>query len=226
MSGDTGSTPVRDPGGPVNTRDEVLAAIRTAPTPPTVDEIARSLDLHPNSVRLHAAALRDGGLITQDSRPGGGRGRPQTTYRTSARGAWTGRRDYQLLASLLLSELPGSDDDRAATARRMGRAWGRRIAADRPAPDARDRVMTALDELGFEPTAGDPAAARSPEDELELRNCPFRELVDPHDGVVCAIHAGMLDGLTVDGETTVDLLSFTSPQACTVRMRARRPDPG
>ena len=91
MSGDTGSTPVRDPGGPVNTRDEVLAAIRTAPTPPTVDEIARSLDLHPNSVRLHAAALRDSGLITQDSRPGGGRGRPQTTYRTSARGAWTGR---------------------------------------------------------------------------------------------------------------------------------------
>ena len=227
-----------------DTRDRVLAEIRTAATPPTVDELAATLGLHPNSVRLHTAALRESGLVTQDSRDtsGGGRGRPQVTYRTSDRGAWTGRRDYQLLASLLLSELEG--DDPAATARRMGRAWGRRIAAEgsgrndddtiHTAPDAttRTRIVAALDDLGFEPSAvaesaigavqatdipagGTSAALES----VELRNCPFRELVDPRDGVVCALHAGMLDGLAEETSTDVELIPFTTPQACTVRMR-------
>lgn len=216
-----------------STRDKVLAAIRTAPTPPTVEEIATSLNLHHNSVRMHAAALKDAGLISQENRPGGGRGRPQTTYRTSSRGAWTGRRDYQLLASLLLSELDGGSDDRrdgpaaaTAAARRVGRAWGRRIAGDVGSAgdddNVRDRVVSVLDELGFEPTAGPAhAAATAAAAEIELRNCPFRELVDPHDGAVCALHAGMLDGLVEGSEAGVELLPFTSPQACTVRMHAR-----
>lgn len=228
-----------------DTRDRVLAEIRTAATPPTVDELAATLGLHPNSVRLHTAALRESGLVTQDSRDtsGGGRGRPQVTYRTSDRGAWTGRRDYQLLASLLLSKLEG--DDPAATARRMGRAWGRRIAAEgsgrndddntiHTAPDAtaRERIVAALDDLGFEPSAVAESAigavqatdlpaggASAPLESVELRNCPFRELVDPRDGVVCALHAGMLDGLAEETSTDVELIPFTTPQACTVRMR-------
>lgn len=223
-----------------STRDKVLATIRTAPTPPTVEEIAASLNLHHNSVRMHAAALKDAGLITQENRPGGGRGRPQTTYRTSSRGAWTGRRDYHLLASLLLSELDGgsdksggesSDDPAAATAtaaRRVGRSWGRRIAGDVGSggdDDVQDRVVAVLDELGFEPTVGMAPVAdatdATDEDaaaEIELRNCPFRELVDPHDGAVCALHAGMLDGLA---GPDIELIPFTSPQACTVRMHTR-----
>lgn len=223
----------------------MLAEIRTAPATPTVDELATALGLHPNSVRLHTAALRESGLVTQVSRAtsGGGRGRPQVTYRTSDRGAWTGRRDYQLLASLLLSELEG--DDPAATARRMGQAWGRRIAAEgsgrndddntihtTPDATARERIVAVLDDLGFEPSAVAESAigaaqatdlpasgASAPLESVELRNCPFRELVDPRDGVVCALHAGMLDGLAEETSTDVELVPFTTPQACTVRMR-------
>ena len=209
------------------THQNVLAAIRTAPTPPTVREISDSLGLHPNSVRLHAAALKDAGLIIQENRAGGGRGRPQVTYRTTPSGAWTGRRDYQLLASLLLSELGGAGSDATDEARRMGRTWGQKIANGRQEQEPSERIVAVLDELGFEPTAGaaitedrDPNAS-----ELELRNCPFRELVDSRDSLVCALHAGMLDGLAdadhAGGQTTVELFSFTSPQACTVRMRNR-----
>ncbi|KAA0917870.1 metalloregulator ArsR/SmtB family transcription factor [Dietzia sp. ANT_WB102] len=218
MSSDAESTNARESA---DTRDKVLAAIRRAATPPTVDEIARQLDLHHNSVRLHAAVLRDAGLITQASRPGTGRGRPQTTYSTSPRGAWTGRRDYRLLASLLLSELHATEGGLTTEVRRVGHAWGRRLAAGasddagRSVPKARERVVTVLDELGFEPTT-DPRG-----DDVELRNCPFLELVDPDDGLVCAIHGGMLDGLVDGGEATVDLHPFTSPHACTVRIRAR-----
>lgn len=208
-----------DDSARANTRDTVLAAIRTAPVPPTVEEIARDLGLHHNSVRLHTAALRDAGLIAQDSRPGGGRGRPQVTYRTTDRGAWTGPRDYRLLASLLLADRAGGE---LSDARRLGAEWGRRLAAASPRGGGDDddddttgtthRVMAALDELGFEPTPV-PAAGR-----IELRNCPFLELVDREDGAVCAIHAGMLDGLVEGGRARVELLPFTSPRACTVRI--------
>lgn len=238
MSGDAETT---------STRDRVLAAIRTATPPPTVDEIATSLRLHANSVRLHAAALKSAGLIVQDSRPGSGRGRPQVTYHTSTRGARSGGRDYQLLASLLISELEGDDGDRSAAARRIGRAWGRRIMAENaetsagsPGATTRDRVVAALDKVGFEPissvTGNDGTAGNTGSDadvdEIELRNCPFLELVDPHDGVVCALHSGMLDelagtyaGADADAEhdgsrSSVTLMPFTSPQACTVRLPA------
>ena len=211
-----------------STRDRVLATIRTAATAPTVEEIATELDVHPNSVRLHTAALREDGLITQDTRPGTGRGRPQVTFRTSDRGAWSGRRDYQLLASLLLDGVAGDD-----AARQLGLAWGRRMAAGAagvdgdnhdddnatarvPIASTRELIRRTLADLGFEPTA-----VAGTDDSVELRNCPFRELVDPRDGVVCALHAGMLDGLAEDSPVDVELLPFTSPQACTVRMGDR-----
>ena len=222
-----------DDSARASTRDTVLAAIRTAPVPPTVEEIARDLGLHHNSVRLHTAALRDAGLIAQGSRPGGGRGRPQVTYRTTDRGAWTGPRDYRLLASLLLTDRVGGDH---ADARRLGVEWGRRLAAASPrgggddddTTGTTDYVVATLDELGFEPTpvpAAPPAAASaaSPASattagRVELRNCPFLDLVDQQDGAVCAIHAGMLDGLVEGRRTGVELLPFTSPRACTVRI--------
>ncbi|WP_010540214.1 helix-turn-helix transcriptional regulator [Dietzia alimentaria] len=207
--------------------ENVLAAIRTAPTPPTVREISDSLGLHPNSVRLHAAALKDAGMIVQENRAGGGRGRPQVTYRTTSSGAWTGRRDYQLLASLLLSELGRAGSEATGEARRVGRTWGRKIANGRQAQEPSERIVAVLDELGFEPTtdAANTAGLDPNGSVLELRNCPFRELVDSRDNLVCALHAGMLDGLAdadrAGGQTTVELFAFTSPQACTVRMRDR-----
>lgn len=204
------------------TRDTVLAAIRTAPTPPTVEEIARELGLHHNSVRLHTAALREAGQIAQGSRAGGGRGRPQVTYRTTERGAWTGPRDYRLLASLLLAGRRGGATD----PRHLGVEWGRRLAAATPRggdggrddDDDDDRIVAVLDELGFEPVR--PPMPTPVESRVELRNCPFLELVDREDGAVCAIHAGMLDGLVEGSGTSVDLLPFTSPRVCTVRITA------
>lgn len=208
---------------PASTRETVLGAIRTAPTPPTVEEIASALGLHHNSVRMHTAALREAGLIAQGSRAGGGRGRPQVTYRTTERGAWTGPRDYRLLASLLLADRVGGSAD----ARRLGLEWGRRLAAAKPRggdgrtdDDDDDRIVAVLDELGFEPAR--PPMPTPAETRVELRNCPFLELVDREDGVVCAIHAGMLDGLVEGSDTTVDLLPFTSPGTCSVRITNER----
>lgn len=191
-----------------DTRSRVLAAIRTATTPPSVDELAAALALHPNSIRLHTVALAEAGLIEQSKRPTGGRGRPLNTWRITRNGAWSGTRDYELLAAMLLDGLRETSPDPAAAARRAGRTWGQRLgqARDRGA----GRVVEVLDDLGFEPQSGEAT--------IELRNCPFRELVEPGDRLVCALHAGMLDGLTEDTGTSVELVPFSTPVSCAVHV--------
>lgn len=188
------------------TREEVLTQIRTAAVPPTVEEIATALGLHRNSVRLHAAALQDAGLVEQDTRPTGGRGRPLTVYAPTARGTRAGARNYEVLAEVLVDDIAETQEDPVARANLAGRRWGRRLAADREASD--ELVSTVLAELGFEP---DDLGAT-----IDLRNCPFRELVDSHQGLVCSLHAGMIQGMA--GDDDLRLLPFTSPNTCTVHL--------
>jgi len=192
----------------VGTREQVLTLIRTAATPPTVEEIATVLDLHRNSVRLHTAALLEVGLIAQDARPTGGRGRPLAVYLPTAAGARAGQRNYELLAEVLVEHIATTAPAPERAARDAGRAWGGRLAAERRPSE--HLVAGVLEELGFEPDRA--------ESSIELRNCPFRELVDSHQGLVCALHAGMLEGLVDAGR--VRLLPFTSPSACTVLLEA------
>lgn len=192
---------------PVGTREHVLTAIRTASTPPSIDELASAVGKHPNSVRLHVAALRDAGLIGQGSRAGGGRGRPVTVYSPTSRGARAGHRNYEALASVLVDHLASTAEHPESAARNAGRTWGARLA-----DGGVGRTTAVLDDLGFEPEARGSS--------ITLRNCPFRELVDSHQRLVCALHAGLLDGLAEPDGSSATLLPFTSPTTCTVRLDA------
>ncbi len=193
----------------VSTRERVLTEIRTASAAPTVEDLTTTLGLHRNSVRAHTAALQEAGLIEQDTRQTGGRGRPLTVYRPTRRGARAGGRNYELLAEVLVDHLARTEDHPERAARQAGRAWGGRLAAERPS-EAEALVPAVLDELGFEP--------HHAEAEIELRNCPFRELVDSHQGLVCALHAGMLDGLAEEAGAVATLLPFATPTSCAVRI--------
>lgn len=192
------------------TRSRVLTAIRTAATPPTIDELATELALHRNSVRQHIAGLHDAGLIVRTSRSSGGRGRPLSAYLPTSRGTRAGGRDYRLLAEVLVEHIASTAADSERAARDAGRTWGHKLAADR---DDAAPVPAVLDELGFEPAC----SAGS----IELRNCPFRELVDSHPGLICALHAGMLEGLTDGRPETATLIPFATPVTCRVSLTAR-----
>lgn len=204
------------------TRERLLTEIRTAATPPTVDELAAVLGLHRNSVRMHTQALQESGLVSQGTRPTGGRGRPLVVYRPTRRGSRAGGRNYELLAEVLVDHLAATEPQPASAARTAGRAWGGRLASRRRG--AAGRVSAVLEEMGFEPDGDGPT--------IELRNCPFRELVDTHQGLVCSLHAGMLEGLVEAdarasgdrvssgdvGAAPVTLVPFSSPTSCTVRL--------
>ena len=79
-----------------------------------------------------------------------------------------------------------------------------------------EAVAELLGDMGFEP---EPVAGG-----IALRNCPFREIVDDNQPVVCAIHEGMLDGMLEqppEGSTTrrgIALEPFAAPEGCLVRL--------
>ncbi|GAA1531402.1 helix-turn-helix transcriptional regulator [Nocardioides humi] len=199
------------------TRGRVLVAIRTAAAPVTVDDLATGLDLHPNTVRFHATALEDAGLVLHESRPTGGKGRPRAVYLPTPQGTRSGQRNYRLLADVLVEDLAATAPDPAEAAHAAGRAWGTRLAAARSrgrrtTPGA---AVAVLAEMGFDP---EPRPVRRPR-EIHLLNCPFRELVDSHQELVCALHGGMLAGLLDVPEGDDPLLRpFATPTSCLVRV--------
>ena len=89
-----------------------------------------------------------------------------------------------------------------------------RTSADAPEYAAGVRIGRALAEAGFAP-------ARVAADVIELRNCPFRELVDGAEHPVCAMHAGMMAGALEewDGGIRLDALEpVAAPGPCRARL--------
>lgn len=213
------STPVV-PG----TRGRLLALLRAADRPLTVDELASALDLHRNTVRFHMEALAEVGLVHEGRQLTGTKGRPRAVFSPTSSGTRSGERNFQLLASVLTDHLARTSADPAADAHAAGVAWGQRLSVTaRGAPrkrTSRAQVIEALDAMGFEPR---PTPATRPT-RIQLHNCPFREVVDEQQTLVCAMHAGLIHGMTAhpdaspDGAPAVRLEPFATPHLCVVHL--------
>lgn len=224
-------------------REQILALVQGAEDALGVDEIARRLGVHANTVRFHLDVLVEQGSIerVEPVNERSGRGRPRMGYRTRPGRAKGGTRRYQLLAEMLLSQLAAGPEP-AEAAREAGRAWGAHLVT-RPAParipaeadtgesaEATGRLLAMLEELDFapEPITGRPGAnqeaagqetAGRPDapDRIRLRHCPFIELAEPHRELVCTLHLGLMQGALaeLDASVTVsDLAPFAEPTAC------------
>jgi predicted ArsR family transcriptional regulator len=79
-------------------RARVLAELRAADGPLDAQELGHRLGLHPNTVRSHLDLLEDAGLVTSESAPPHGRGRPRIRFHAVEKAAAAGPR---LLADLL-----------------------------------------------------------------------------------------------------------------------------
>jgi predicted ArsR family transcriptional regulator len=197
---------------------EVLNLLRTAGSPLGVADVAARLGIHANTARFHLDALTADGAAVRTLSSAQGPGRPRAVYAPKPGMSRDGARGYQFLAQILLSWLSAKGAEATAGAMQAGRTWGA-FLAERPAPF---RAVTAeasvtgltglLDELGF-----DPAPVDSPPSVIRLRHCPFLELAEGYDQVVCAIHLGLMQGaLTGLGApvTATRLEPFAEPGAC------------
>ncbi|WP_068401662.1 helix-turn-helix transcriptional regulator, partial [Kribbia dieselivorans] len=161
---------------------------------------------HPNATRAHLEALVADGHASVAPLPRSGPGRPAMGYTLTAEGraALSGDRVASAYAELVsamaghLAQFPNATD----LARSIGRDWatGRTRAPSRPA------MLALLGELGF-----------APDDDggvVRLRTCPILSAAAQHPEIVCAIHAGLVEGSS--GSTDVRLEPFVEPGACRI----------
>jgi len=205
-------------------RTQVLDALTAAVGPLGITELARQLDVHPNTVRFHLRALLRNGQVERFGADRRAPGRPPQLFRVARRMDPTGPRDFRLLAEVLIQDLAAGPQP-AARAARAGRAWGRRQAAEvatatgaaegvGAAPTASvGRLVALLDQLGFAPERRDD---RTPGN-VGLRHCPFLELAENRSEIVCPIHLGLMQGAMEQWRSpvTVDRLEpFVEPDLC------------
>jgi predicted ArsR family transcriptional regulator len=209
-------------------RRAVLDVLRNADAPLGVNNVAEAVGVHPNTVRFHLEALVTQGAVGRTLEASTGPGRPRTVYAPHRGMNRGGKRGYQLLARILLSQLALEETD-TETAVEAGRAWGRHLMP--PAPpfhtvterEAIDRLTELLADLGFDPqTGGNPGEAP---DRIRLRHCPFLELAEEYGQIVCPLHLGLMKGALAQLGAPVDatrLQPFAEPDVCLAHLAPTR----
>jgi predicted ArsR family transcriptional regulator len=205
-------------------RAGVLDMLRAADGPLGVREVAQRMGLHPNTARFHLEALTEAGLAVRETEDRERPGRPRIGYRAVADGP-AGRRRYRLLAEMLTSLIAGIMPEPGKAAEEAGREWGAYLT-EQPAPfqklsaqQAIAKLSAIMAEMGFAPQAE--AGDGGGQYRLCLAQCPFREVAQRHQDVICALHLGLMRGALarMRAPVTADRLDpFAGPSLCVARL--------
>lgn len=211
----TGADSDAQPYGLGPTRARVLAQLQDVGAALAASELGDRLGLHPNSVRFHLDALVQEGLVVREREPRTTPGRPRVRYAANPAAPPVARRSYRQLSEMLAAFMHEELPDPGAAAERVGRGWSSAL----PVPDQPDEdaalatLVTALDEIGFDSHVVDtPESFR-----VEVTHCPFLEVAERHDPVVCSIHLGLMRGVLDRMEAPIavrDLQPLVEPSRC------------
>jgi predicted ArsR family transcriptional regulator len=213
-------------------RAEVLDMLRAAEGPLGVREAAQRMGLHPNTARFHLEALAEAGLAVRETEDRHRPGRPRIGYRAAAAGGPAGPRRYRLLAQMLTSLIAGTMPEPGKAAQEAGRQWGAYLTGQPPpyqkpsAGQAIAKLSAIMAELGFAPQAE--AGEGGGQYRLCLRQCPFREVAQHHQDVICALHLGLMRGALAQMRAPVTagrLDPFVEPSLCVASL-TEHPGPG
>jgi predicted ArsR family transcriptional regulator len=181
----------------------------------SAQELADSLGLHANTVRLHLDRLREAGLVDVEPVHRGTVGRPTHVYSLApgAPGLGFDPPSYTLLSGLLaaLAERVGAD---GAEATEIGRAWGVEAGRRTRSRSCLKALSTEMSRLGFEPvteTSGNTT-------DMAFMHCPFRELAEAYPELVCNLHRGISEGIVseVGGGSVEEFATLYDRDPCRV----------
>src|SRR6266568_1274676 len=211
-----------DSGPPLGrSRSRVLDLLRAADSPQGVQDVADRTGLHANTARFHLDGLV-AGLATRQTQARATPGRPSMTYRAAAGGPGRGRR-YRLLAEMLTSLIADAVPEPGNAAAEAGRQWGAYLTEQPPpysrpsAGQAIGRLAAILAEIGFAPEA----VTKGRKCQIRLRECPFREVAEHRQDVVCALHLGLMQGALSQMRAPVTahrLEPFAEPSLCVAHL--------
>lgn len=193
-----------------DTRYRLYRYLRLSERPVPVRELATRLSLHANTLRPHLRRLEEAGLVSSETRKGPSVGRPQTLYVAHDLEPREGR-GHHLLADILAGLV--RTGAQKARAEELARDWGAYLVGRAaPKPGARRHagpdlavLQSALAEAGFTPRFRRKSARTV---EITLRDCPFRDLLEEHRDLVCAVHRGLLEGVLGASRPSLRMTSF------------------
>jgi len=194
-----------------DTRYRLYRYLRLSGRPVSVRELSIRLGLHVNTLRPHLRRLEEAGLVTSESQRGvASVGRPQTVYSVVDREEREGR-DYRLFAEIVAGQVTGSRQRSRAV--ESAREWGAYLVGrSAPKPGGRSSsgpnlavLQEALSEAGFDPRFRRHGRSRV---DITLRDCPFRDLLDEHRDLVCALHRGLLEGMLASSRPPMRMDTF------------------
>lgn len=197
--------PDAGPSGAISeAQQRVLDVLLTRDHPATLTELAEITGLHENTLRHHLDTLQARGRVTRLRQQPQGRGRPAWT--------WLARPEaYAALAEALAAGLEHAGSTPAEAGAAGGRSWGERLVGQLGTDDLsdRERLMLALEHVGFEPETTEDGAVR-------LTCCPFVEAARAHPAAVCSVHRGLIEGALGTSLSPDALQPFAEPGACRV----------
>lgn len=203
-------------------RAAILVLLRNSTEPRSIADIAQEMGLHPNTVRFHLDALVRAQRIEQLIGDTTGPGRPPTLFRALRRMDPAGPTNYRLLAGIFTKHFATSTEDPDEAAAELGRSWGASLTQHHHSrAQSKSQTVTELidllGDLGFKPEP--PPGRRAAQ--IRLRHCPFHELVNEHDTMICAVHLGLMQGALdgMNGPVTVGRLDpLVEPDLCVAHL--------
>lgn len=175
-----------------NTRYAIYLELARSPKPLATADIARSLDLHPNTVRPHLERMREVGLLEQRVDTRGGVGRPQHLYSVAPDAPSLGLEPpvFPMLARMMMRIVEGARpavDDVVEAGREQGRIDSTRWPH---ALSCREALESELARVGFDPESVPDDGVTT----IGFMHCPFRDLAQANPAIVCGLHQGMVEG--------------------------------
>ena len=204
-------------------RASVFFLVARAGEPVSRDDVATALRVSRRTAAIHLDRLAEIGLVDvsfkrTSGRTGPGAGRTSKLYRRSARRLSVNvpARNYELLARVLVSAVkrpgkPATAPDLETEARAFGQSIGGETRKGLHARPSQKRLLNALvaelEVRGFEPFSDQDGTIR-------LRNCPFHEMAQTDQSLVCGVNLAVLQGL-VDGLGLRRVVAALEPAAAT-----------
>lgn len=192
--------------------------------PVSREQASAATDIGRTLAAYHLDKLAEAGLLSTDyqrpeGRQGPGAGRPAKLYTRAERefSVSVPRRDYELLANLLV-QAAGQDPTGTArnavgeAAEQAGRDAAVTARSAQSAGEDPTTILTdALRSCGYQPSVG-------ANGEIELRNCPFHRVARAHQDIVCGLNLRLIQGLIEEsgGDRSQTALAPLPGRCCVV----------
>ncbi len=187
----------------------------------SAQELADSLGLHANTVRLHLDRLREAGLVEVEAGAPGHRrpARPRLLARAGRARPRLRPAELHPARRAARRARPNGSAPTATRPTEIGRSWGAEAGKRTRSRSCVKALAGEMSRLGFDPRRQTAAGTT----DMAFLHCPFRELAEAYPELVCNLHRGISEGVVdaVGGGSVEEFATLYDRDPCRVTVSVR-----